>query len=157
MFRPNQVLLIAVLLFFSILVFSACGSNEREQPEKITFGELVEQQGEEKVLSERAKELKDKTVTVEGWMSPLSPFRENYFYLINTPSESCPFCAGEEVNHFDIIVVQLKDEENYRFTYSPIRVTGVLDVSFKMHDLHAASYFRIQVNDVNNIERINVN
>ncbi|OWZ84420.1 hypothetical protein [Natranaerobius trueperi] len=88
-------------------------------------------------------------------MSPISPYREDHFYLINKPSESCPFCDDDNIDHMDVVVVWLPSNESKRFTFEPLQVTGKLYVSEELEDIdgHAKSHFTLLVNDMSDIKK----
>lgn len=142
-----------LLLLVGVMLTAGCGKKEVEVQgaPTLTFPDLVEQRGEERSVSPRAEAMNGQLVTIEGWMSPLSPFRANYFYLISVPSDSCPFCADGEVDYFDVVVVYLPEAETFSYTLLPLRVFGILEVGHAAEDEHLQSYFRLQVEDVSDI------
>lgn len=133
------VLLLAIIPVVTVL-FTSAGCQSSIEAEELTFEDLVAVEEGERVISDKAKELEGEIVTIKGWMSPLSPFGDDYFYLISTPSADCPFCAGLEVDYFDVIIVHLG--ERYYFTFDAIEVTGILDVGLES-DGHEESVFRL--------------
>ena len=117
-----------VLLFFILWQFTfitGCGTNE-EVGESLAFNDLSEYKNGKRVLSEKALSLDGQLVTIAGWISPMSPLGGDIFYLISVPGAECPFCAGETVDYFDFIIVNLG--EQFPFTYDPIYVTGIFEI-----------------------------
>jgi len=135
----KPILLILILVLCANLIIG-CSANV--QSEKITFKDLVENHEGQRIISSKAEELNGDVVTIEGWMSPLSPLKEGFFYLINVPGDNCPFCAGLEVDYRDVVIVYLEGGKAYDFTDDPISVTGTFDVGEKED---REGYFRIAV------------
>ncbi|UNC92918.1 hypothetical protein [Candidatus Contubernalis alkaliaceticus] len=116
-----------ILLLLTIIVFSLfAGCGTKEIAEKVTFDELSEIKNGERVLSEKAQSLDGQMVNIKGWISPISPLGGDMFYLIRVPGAECPFCANEEVDYFDFLIVHL--DKQFPFTFDPISVTGILEI-----------------------------
>lgn len=71
------------------------------------------------------EKLDGQTVSMIGYMSTLSPISGKFMYLMNLPYQSCPFCIPNTTQLSNTIAVYAKDE--FEFTDSAIKVTGVLD------------------------------
>ncbi|UMZ74581.1 hypothetical protein [Natranaerofaba carboxydovora] len=148
---------IVLTSIFAMALFLGCGEEKFYDGFEVwNIEDLSENEQGERVISDKAYELDGETVVFDGWMSPISPFRENHFYLINTPSESCPFCEGEEVDYMDVMIVLLPQGEYLRFTFEPLRIKGVLEVNeeTKSIDDHGESHFSISVSSMDHIEKI---
>ena len=148
---------IIVTSVFAVALFLGCGEEKFYDGFEVwNIEDLSENEGDERVISDKAHDLDGETVVFDGWMSPMSPYRESNFYLISTPSESCPFCEGEEVDYMDVMIVLLPQGEYFRFTFEPLRIKGVFEVNdeVKSIDDHGESHFTISVNSMDHIEKI---
>jgi hypothetical protein len=107
-----------------VLVFSmtACASNGNEatnneniakEPQKIKFSQSVAE----------LKKYDGQVVTINGFMSLLSPLDGSLIYLMNVPFQSCPFCIPNTNTLSNTIAVDGSDIE---FTIMPVKITGKL-------------------------------
>jgi len=148
--RRLSLILIIILLF----VLTACSSEEEPDYNMISFDDISFRNSEisEDNLPEKVNVLDDELVAIEGYMSPASPFRADYFYLIDVPSEVCPFCAGEEVDYDNVIQVYFPEERPFRFTYNKIKVIGDFEIGFKTDDAGHTGFYRIHAEEMIRIE-----
>lgn len=106
--RIISIVLICVLT----LSLVGCG-NVNKDATKIRFSQSIEE----------LKEYDGKTVTLNGFMSMLSPLDGSLIYLMNIPFQSCPFCLPNTNTLSNTIAVEGK---NIEFTSMPVKITGKL-------------------------------
>ena len=107
--------IISLILAF-VLVFSmaACGDQVDENgATKIKFSQSMED----------LKKLDGQIITINGFMSLLSPLDGTLIYLMNVPFQSCPFCLPNTNTLSNTIAVLSSD---IKFTTLPVKVTGKL-------------------------------
>lgn len=75
------------------------------------------------------KKLDGKTVTIQGYMSTLSPIDGSFMYLLNLPYQSCPFCIPNTTTLSNTIAIYAPKGSKFTFTDRLIRVSGVLEYS----------------------------
>lgn len=144
-------LIIIIIMIFGL---TACSSEEEPDYNMINFDDISFQSSEisEENLSEEIKALDNELVSIEGYMSPASPFGDDYFYLIEVPSEVCPFCAGEEVDYDNVIMVYFPEDRPFNFTNIKIKVTGDFEVGFKTDDAGHTGFYRIYAEEMKRLE-----
>lgn len=140
---PGRLVLLILLIGLFPLLIGGCGKKEEPQQQGMTLDQLVTETAEGRVVSDLAQQLDGQEITLQGWMSPLSPLYANYFFLIGSPSEDCPFCAGAEVDFYDVVIVYVEENHIVPFIFDPVLVTGTLQVGYEQ-DGHMESYFRVQ-------------
>ena len=142
---PGRLALFILLIGLFLLLIGGCGKKEEPQPQQpgLTLDQLVTETAEGRAVSDLAQQLDGQEITLQGWMSPLSPLYANYFFLIGSPSEDCPFCAGAEVDFYDVVIVYVEENHIVPFIFDPVLVTGTLQVGYEQ-DGHMESYFRVQ-------------
>lgn len=123
------------LFLIIVLIFSmvACSNEQTDDggATKISFSQSVEE----------LKKLDGKTVTINGFMSLLSPLNGSLIYLMNIPYQSCPFCIPNTNTLANTIAVK---GENIELTPMPVKITGKL-VFGKFSDSYGYEYsYRIQ-------------
>ncbi len=131
-----------------LLSLVACFGEEPIETERLSFDGLITETGDQRKISERATSLEGEVVEMEGFISPMTPFIEDFFYFVNSPSYSCPFCAGEEVDLLDIVQVYYPPEERFGFTFDRIKVIGTLEVGEKTDTEGHPSFFRIRAIEI---------
>ncbi|MCC5910318.1 MAG: hypothetical protein JJT76_07770 [Clostridiaceae bacterium] len=141
--KLKAILLIILILIPSLL--TGC-SESHEEVNALAFWELSEKVEEDVYdVSSKAKELDGKVVEIIGYMSPLTPLEAEYFYMIQVPGGSCPFCGGEDVDFLQVIQVFAPDGKTVDFSSKAMKVTGILEVG---EDPHTFSIFRIKSHSI---------
>lgn len=94
---------------------------------------------------EDMQKLDGQTVTINGYMSTLSPISGAFMYLLNLPYQSCPFCEPNTTTLSNTIAIYAPDGKKFDFTDRLIKVTGTLEYSSKGYtDEYGYNYsFRI--------------
>lgn len=105
------------LFLIIVLVFSmvACSNDNSQNNEavKIKFSQTVEE----------LKEYENNIVTINGFISLLSPLDGSLVYLMNLPFQTCPFCVPNTDTLSNTIAV---DAQKIEYTTAPVKVTGKL-------------------------------
>ena len=86
------------------------------------------------------EQLEGKSIKISGFMMPLdSAVEQSHFILSMLPLEGCQFCAPGTQAQF--IEVKVSEGEGIRYTYSPIEVSGTLEL---LPDAPMGLYFLIK-------------
>ena len=110
--------IIAMLLVLSlILSFAACG-KEKGPSTHLSFSDTN---------LEDMQNLDGKTVTINGYMSTLSPISGAFMYLLNLPYQSCPFCEPNTTTLSNTIAIFAPEGKRFEFTDRLIKITGIMD------------------------------
>ena len=72
--------------------------------------------------------LDGKTVSIVGYMAPLSPLSGKFLYLMNMPYQSCPFCVPNTTQLANTMAVYAPEGQTFGYTDQAIRVTGTLRI-----------------------------
>ena len=94
----------------------------------LTFDELY---GKVSVLglafSDKVKALKDKTVSMRGFMAPPLKAEAKFFVLTEIPMSLCPFCSSDADWPDNILVVYLGRKQTFVQFNAPIMARGTLE------------------------------
>lgn len=82
-------------------------------------------------FSKKLTELKDKIVSVQGFMAPPLKADADFLVLTKEPVSLCPFCNSDEDWPDSIIVVQLSKRQEFVQNNRLIEVTGTLELGSK--------------------------
>ncbi len=82
-------------------------------------------------FSKKLIELKDKIVSVQGFMAPPLKADADFLVLTKEPVSLCPFCNSDEDWPDSIIVVQLSKRQEFVQNNRLIEVTGTLELGSK--------------------------
>ena len=107
--------IISLILAF-VLIFSMTACNDQVDENgatKIKFSQSMEE----------LEKLDGQMITINGFMSLLSPLDGTLIYLMNVPFQSCPFCLPNTNTLSNTIAVLSSDIE---FTTLPVKITGKL-------------------------------
>lgn len=127
--RKFLSLFLVIIIVFSMV---ACSNREVQVDNKeglvdATTSDQIDSNSINKIrFSQSLEELKKydgKTVTINGFMSLLSPLDGTLIYLMNIPFQSCPFCIPNTNTLSNTIAVA---GSNIQFTPMPVKITGKL-------------------------------
>ncbi len=110
------------LLSLGLAILMACASLVSCSEGNIKLLSFAEAQS----IEDMAK-YDEKTVTIIGYMSTLSPASGKFMYLMNMPYQSCPFCIPNTTQLSNTIAIYSKEGKKFEFTDKIIQVTGKLD------------------------------
>lgn len=111
---------IVSLLLLAALLFSLAACSEDLGPAtKLSFA------GANSI--EEMKKLDGQTVTINGYMSTLSPISGAFMYLLNLPYQSCPFCEPNSTTLSNTLAIYAPEGKKFEFTDRLIQVTGILE------------------------------
>ena len=77
-------------------------------------------------FSPQAIALNERTVQIQGFMAPPLKPDADFFVLTRLPMAVCPFCDSELNWPSDIVLVRLRDRQDWVDFNLPILVTGML-------------------------------
>ena len=114
--------IMVVPIFFVIAISFNAGDT-------LTFDELY---GKVSVLglafSDKVKALKDKTVSMRGFMALPLKAEAKFFVLTEIPMSLCPFCSSDADWPSNIVVVYIDEKTTFVPPSKLIEVTGTLEV-----------------------------
>ncbi len=108
-----------LLLLSCLLSFFGCG-KEKLPSTHLSFSDTN---------LEDMQKLDGQVVTINGYMSTLSPISGAFIYLLNLPYQSCPFCEPNSTTLSNTIAIYAPEGKKFEFTDRLIRVTGTLEYS----------------------------
>ena len=73
--------------------------------------------------------IKNKEVTINGYMATSSPVDGSFIFLMNLPYQNCPFCKPNTNQLSNTIEVYPKSKEKFSYTSSAIKIVGTLIVA----------------------------
>ena len=85
-------------------------------------------------FSEQALALNEQTVQIQGFMAPPLKPDVNFFVLTKLPMAVCPFCDSEMNWPNDIVLVRLRDRQDWVDFNQPIVVTGTLSLGTEIDE-----------------------
>ena len=115
----KRAVILPLLLAFIACALSGCGGGSAEAA-KLSFAESAS--------LETIESLKNKPVTITGYMATLSPLSGEYIYLMNLPFQSCPFCVPNTQQLANTMAVYAKKGAKFEYTDRPVKVTGKIDL-----------------------------
>lgn len=86
------------------------------------------------VLSEKMKSLEGKPVTILGFMAPPLKADAGFLVLTKEPVSLCPFCNSDADWPDSIIVVRLRNQQDFVQTNRIIAVTGTLELGSRVDE-----------------------
>ena len=114
--------LIAALLCAALcLALSGCGSRAPESGNKLSFKSAASYKN--------LKKLDGQTVEISGYMATSSPVDGSFFFLMNLPYQSCPFCKPNTSQLSNTMEVYPKKGRSFDYTNQAVRVVGTLEVA----------------------------
>jgi len=84
--------------------------------------------------------IKDKQVTINGYMATSSPVDGSFIFLMNMPYQSCPFCKPNTSELSNTMEVYPKAKETFNYTTSAIKIVGTLKVAESQSALFTDPY-----------------
>ncbi|MEZ5936058.1 MAG: hypothetical protein R3F54_29970 [Alphaproteobacteria bacterium] len=93
--------------------------------DQIKIRDLYKTQDE---FSERALDLAGREIEIPGFMAPPLKPDASFFVLTKRPMAVCPFCDTEADWPLDIVLVLLREQQEWVYFNRPIMVTGVLEL-----------------------------
>lgn len=139
-----------IILFLAVAVFGGCGLLGEEELLSLNMDviwEVDEEQGYS--ITDEGWEVHGKKVEVLGYMSLLTPYNTDYFYLSETTVGCCPYCGEVEVNMYELLKVYYPSKERRMpFTTKPIRVQGSLEVGELFAEEELQSVFRLRADTI---------
>ena len=109
----KKLLAIICVIILCFSLFGCSAEKDSGEATKIRFSQSVDE----------LKKYDGQTVSINGFMSLLSPLNETLIYVLNLPFQACPFCEPNTSTLSNTIAVK---SENIEFTTMPINVTGKL-------------------------------
>jgi hypothetical protein len=85
-------------------------------------------------FSEKAVSLADQTVQIQGFMAPPLKPDADFFVLTKLPMAVCPFCDSEMNWPNDIVLVRLRDRQDWVDFNRPIVATGTLSLGTEIDE-----------------------
>ena len=121
-----------LLLFFALLCLT--GTAKAATPE-LSFDELYSGGG---VLglqfSDKVKNLAGQRITIRGFMAPPLKAEAAFFVLTREPVALCPFCQSDADWPDSIIVVRLRNQQDFVQANRIIAVTGTLELGSRVDE-----------------------
>ncbi|NJM91432.1 MAG: hypothetical protein HC861_01025 [Rhodospirillaceae bacterium] len=93
--------------------------------EQIKIRDLYKTQAE---FSERAVALQGQEIEIPGFMAPPLKPDARFFVLTKRPMSVCPFCDTAADWPLDIVLVLLREQQEWVYFNRPIIATGVLEL-----------------------------
>lgn len=115
--KKGTAALLALIMLLSVFAMTGCG-KESGPSSHLSFSDTN---------LDDMKKLDGQTVTINGYMSTLSPISGAFMYLLNLPYQSCPFCEPNSTTLSNTIAIYAPDGKKFEFTDRLIRVTGTLE------------------------------
>lgn len=112
-------LMLAIMMALSLITLTGC-EKDNGPSTHLSFSDTN---------LEDMQKLDGQTVTINGYMSTLSPISGAFMYLLNLPYQSCPFCEPNTTTLSNTIAIYAPDGKKFEFTDRLIRVTGTLEYS----------------------------
>lgn len=133
--KKGTAALLALIMLLSVVAMTGCG-KESGPSTHLSFSDTN---------LDDMKKLDGQTVTINGYMSTLSPISGAFMYLLNLPYQSCPFCEPNSTTLSNTIAIFAPEGKKFEFTDRLIRVTGTMEYSSKGYtDEYGYNYsFRI--------------
>ncbi len=154
----KSYLKVTVIIFLCSILITACNEKDIEYQE-LGFNdldvEIVDREYEDEYtveLSDDLKMLQDEMVKIEGFISPISPMGSDFFYLVETSTGGCPFCANPEISYDDIVQIYFPDDSDLIYTSSKIEVIGIFNPGFETDKYGHRSFLRIEGEKINEFE-----
>ena len=111
--------IVSILLLAALLLSLAACSKDLGPATKLSFA------GANSI--EEMKKLDGKVVSINGYMSTLSPISGAFMYLLNLPYQSCPFCEPNSTTLSNTLAIYAPEGKKFEFTDRLIQVTGILE------------------------------
>jgi hypothetical protein len=112
-----------------LLLVAACGLAAGARPllaaEQIKIRDLYRTNVE---FSDRALALKGQRIQIPGFMAPPLKPDAAFFVLTKKPMAVCPFCDKAADWPAEIVLVLLREQQEWVYFNRPILVTGVLEL-----------------------------
>lgn len=124
----KRILSLALAVILLALSLASCGNNTTA-----TFD--IDESGATKLSFKGAasyadlKKLDGKKVTISGYMATSSPVDGSFFFLMNMPFQSCPFCKPNTSQLSNTMEIYPKMGQTFTYTNQAIRVVGTLEVA----------------------------
>ena len=113
----KRIVCLVFVILLLVPVFSGCKKEEKPS-QKLSFSDTN--------LND-LKKLDGEIVTINGYMSTLSPISGAFMYLLNLPYQSCPFCEPNTTTLSNTMAIYAEKGKKFEFTDRLIQVTGRLE------------------------------
>ena len=111
----------AMLCAALCLALASCGASAPEGGAKLSFKSAASY--------DTLRKLDGQTVEISGYMATSSPVDGSFFFLMNLPYQSCPFCKPNTSQLSNTMEVYPKKGRAFDYTTQAIRVVGTLEVA----------------------------
>lgn len=136
--KNRQLYIITVIVLISVLSLTGCNDSKLSTIDGVTQLSFADT-----VSIDQIKKLDGKTVSIVGFMSQTSPLDGSYFYLMNMPYQTCPFCLPNTNTLANTIAVYAPQGQSFRFQDIPLKVTGQIKVEDITDDIGYSYSYRI--------------
>lgn len=97
-------------------------------------------------FSDKLKGLEGKEVVIKGFMAPPLKAEAKFFVLTKEPVALCPFCSSDADWPDSILVVYLKEQQEFVQNNAIIEVRGILEIG-SFHDEETGFVSQIRLRD----------